>query len=118
MIPVLMQTNTLRFMLEQRFLNFIIEGISHDNFLVSNVFKNSIVYSSFILRNINSIFKKYNLSYEELFKNKRLVLKENINVDNWKVSVLKELIHMRDFKLTESLSMEEIVFIINQICVF
>ena len=86
-------------MLEQRFLNFIIEGVSYDNFLVSDVFKNSIIYSSFILQNINSIFKKYNLSYEELFKNKRLVLKENIDVDNWKVSVLKELIHMRDFKL-------------------
>ena len=66
-------------MLEQRFLNFIIEGVSYDNFLVSDVFKNSIIYSSFILQNINSIFKKYNLSYEELFKNKRLVLKENIN---------------------------------------
>ena len=105
-------------MLEQRFLNFIIEGVSYDNFLVSDVFKNSIIYSSFILQNINSIFKKYNLSYEELFKNKRLVLKENIDVDNWKVSVLKELIHMRDFKLTESLSMEEIVLIINLICVF
>ena len=62
LIPDLMNSRDLKTILEERFLNFYINGLSHYNDFISLIFKNTFIHStSFIVRNVNRILLKNKL---------------------------------------------------------
>ena len=112
-----MNTPNLKCILENRFINFVIKGIKHNNNLVSSIFKNSCINGSgFMLRNVNSILKRHKINYRDIFEQNSIKLKENIYIENWKLSMLKELFQMRDFGNSLNFNKNEINHIIDFIC--
>ena len=68
------------------------------------------------MRNINIVLNKHNLRYQDLFNDTSFKLKSNITSENWRLCVVKELIFYRDFNEFEFLSIDEINFILNDLC--
>ena len=81
------------------------------------MFKNSVFSNkSFITRNINIIIEKHNLSYFDLFSGNKIKFATE-SLDNcWRVNMIKEILHMRDFGLFDTLDIEEMNTMLYYIC--
>ena len=84
-----------------RILGFFIKGINHDNAIMSNFFKNSLLSnSSYMLTNINTILNRHNIKYIDLFSMDKHEVKrkfKNCNVGtDWRCDSVKELLCLRE----------------------
>ena len=117
LIPQLMTSKNFKCILEQRFLNFICDGIAHENLLISCVFRNSFMNNgTYLMKCINTILKKYNIEYIKIFGGKKIVLNDKCFAEEWKINLIKELLYLKDFRIFDVLSLQEINVILNQIC--
>ena len=117
LIPKLMGTNDIKTVVDERFINFIIRGLSHNNTLISNVFKNSLYSdSSFFVRNLNSVLRSHGLKNDVIFQTRKVKLKSCTDFD-WKIKLLNELIYLRDFKVYDFLSKEQVKVLIDHLCI-
>ena len=117
LIPKLMGTNDIKTVVDERFINFIIRGLSHNNTLISNVFKNSVYSdSSFYVRNLNSVLRTHGLKNDVIFQTRKVKLKSCTDFD-WKIKLLNELIYLRDFKVYDFLSKEQVKVLIDHLCI-
>ena len=67
-------------------------------------------------RNLNSKIRKHNLSYYNLFDGRKIKL-NYISFDNcWKIEMIKEILHMRDFALSDVLNLDEMSTILDFLC--
>ena len=118
LIPHLIESNPIRNIIERRIISFILNGIKHPNELIRFFFNSALVgnYSS-TLKTLNVILCRNNVNYMQLFSGKKLNLTIDLDIENqWKVGIIKELIHMRDHKLYDVLSKNEMVFLICNLC--
>ena len=120
LIPDLMQSKYILTIIEERILNFIIKGLVHENSVVNFFFKNSLVSNpfSYSLKNLNLVLGKYHIKYHQIFHGKKIKL--NTNSDNgrkhWKINLIKELLHSRDYEIYEPLNKNELEFFIVDLC--
>ena len=76
LIPSLMGTPSLKNILQQRFLNFFVFGINHDNESIAYIFKNSLfAQNSQLLRQLNIILNSHGIPYFKIFKKAKIKLK-------------------------------------------
>ena len=117
-IPHLMNTNDVRSIIEQRMINFYINGFQHDNKLISHIFRNSLLTSmSYYVRNLNVIIHKHKLKYKDVFDNCRQVrFKVRLPEQEWKIELIKQLIYERDFNCNDILNKQEINDILFFLC--
>ena len=86
--------------------------------MIRNIFINSLVsYCSSTLRNLNIILNSFNIGYNDIFNAKRIKLKCcSVFYDNWKVNLIKELLHFKDFNEFSVLNQNETDIMLAVIC--
>ena len=113
LIPQLMGTRGIKEIIQERVLNLYRQGINHQNELISNIFRNSLLTNLPPLTiNINQILKEFKIKYSQLFQVRKIKLKHETQ-NLWRINMLKELIHIRDFKLFNFLTCEETAFLLD-----
>ena len=67
-------------------------------------------------KNLNSIIKKHNLSYYNLFDGRKIKL-NSFSFDNCrKIKMIKEILHMRDFAFFDVPNLDEMNSILDFLC--
>ena len=119
LIPHLIQTEPIETIIHNRFLNFFIRGVNHDNNLIEFMFKNCLLgFDSYFVRNLNIIFEKYDIPYTDIFSRKHFKLSRRDNSQPWKPILIKELLFLRDENLYSNLTRADIDLLIYDLCVF
>ena len=82
-------------------INFIFDGINHQDNILNSFFKNNLLANtSYMSSNLNKILKNFNIHYFELFslnKNKlKTKLYERIGEKDWQCNIVEELLYMRE----------------------
>ena len=114
-IPQLMETPNIKSIVEERFLNQIINGVNHKNPLISNIYKNTLLESlPHYTSCLNIIMKNYNLKYFIIFMNKKIKFQRS--VISWEISMIKELLYFRDFSKFDILNFDQINILLNYLC--
>ena len=73
MLHQIMDTMPILDVIMSRILNFFVNGLNHDNNIISDFFKNTLISnSSYMLTNLNTILKRYNINYVDLFNWQKL----------------------------------------------
>ena len=123
LIPHLMGTAPIFDIIMYRMLNFIIDGINHQDNILNSFFKNSLLSNtSYMSSNLNKILKNFNIHYFELFslnKNKlKTKLNEKIGEKDWQCNIVEELLYMRESGLvTKYLDRAEINTMLNEVSI-
>ena len=123
LIPHLMGTAPIFDIIMYRMLNFIIDGINHQDNILNSFFKNSLLSNtSYMSSNLNKILKNFNIHYFELFslnKNKlKTKLNEKIGEKDWQCNIVEELLYMRESGLvTKYLDRAEIITMLNEVSI-
>ena len=117
-IPQIMGTNDVLSIIEQRQLNFIIKCLNHNSKLVQNITQNAFLCGkSYIVKNVNRILSKSNISYRNLFDGKKIKIERKL-CDKWRVDLIKELLFVRDQKLYIELDNDQFNSVLNYVCCF
>ena len=106
-----------------RMLVFFTNGLNHKSNLIANFFKNTLLSnSSYMLVNVNSILKRYDMKYIDLFfMNKNYIrnsIKSYNNGPDWRSSSIKELLSLREGQHVCELNKTEICEILTHISTF
>ena len=120
LLPGLMGTQPIINIIHSRMINFYINGLNHDNFIINTVFRNILVGKfSYFRRNINAILRLHNLNYDLLFENAKVKLKYKLCDEiGWKIILIKELLRIKENYDTEfMLSKPELQYILNSVCI-
>ena len=96
-----------------RILNFFVKGLNHDNSIISDFFRNTLISnSSYMLTNLNTIINRYGINYIDLFNLKKTQVKniiKNYNEDlDWRCKLVKELLCLREHQFFSNLNQDEI----------
>ena len=109
----IMDTLPIKDIIMSRILNFFTRGLNHESNIISDFLKNTLTAnSSYMLTNINTILNKYNLKYHDLFSINKAHIKKVIQTYNgeqdWRSSLVKELLSMRDKQCVSLLDHTEV----------
>ena len=118
LLPYLKNTMPINDIVMSRMLNFIINGLNNDNELISMFFKNMLTANtSYMLTNVNSILKYYNIKYKDLFtlkkSNIKQIIREKNGVEDWRCNFIKELLTIKENPSLSILNPPEIDAILN-----
>ena len=108
-----MDTLPIKDIIMSRSLNFFIGGLRHDNKIISDFFKNTLLSnSSFMLTNINTILNRYHINFQDLFciskaKVKKVIKNYNDEPD-WRSNIVKELLSIREGQIISSLETADV----------
>ena len=117
LIPSLMGTDSVSKIIEGRFVNFIQRGLSHCNIFVNKVFRNTVsCLSSVILKNLDYVLSNHRIPYIDILKEEKIEMSCSDPYEHMKIEIIKELIHMKDFKFFDFLSKNKILLLINHLC--
>ena len=109
----IMDTLPIKDIIMSRSLNFFIGGLRHDNKIISDFFKNTLLSnSSFMLTNINTILNRYHINFQDLFciskaKVKKVIKNYNDEPD-WRSNIVKELLSIREEQIISSLKTTDV----------
>ena len=123
LIPKLMNTFPIINIIQERMINFYMNGLNHSDSVVVRFFQNSLTsHSSYSVANVNIILNRFGMKYFDLFTFKKKGVKKRLNCirmhDNDPViSLLKDLLDMRDVIKISNLNHSEIRDIIQFVCV-
>ena len=97
MLPNIMGTIPIQDVIMRRILNFFVTGLNHDDNIISDFFKNTLISnSSYILTNVNTILNKFKINYHDLFTLQKAQIKrifKNCNDEpDWRSNLIKELL--------------------------
>ena len=97
----IMDTMPIDDIIMNRILGFFIHGLHYENSFISSFFKNTLISnSSYMLVNINSILKRYNMKYIDLFSMDKSdvnrIIKCSILEPDWRCNIIKELLCLRE----------------------
>ena len=99
-----------------RQLNFIIKCLNHNSKLVQNITQNAFLCGkSYIVKNVNRILSKSNVSYRNLFDGKKIKIKRKL-CDKWRIDLIKVLLCVRDQKLYIDLDNDEFDCLCFKLC--
>ena len=120
LIPQLMETAPILDIIMYRILNFVLDGLNHENNMIKSFFKNSLLSgTSYMSTNVNKIIRCFNINYLELFsfnKNKlKIKLKEKAGIKDWQCNMIEELMYMRESYLEANLDRGEIYTMLEYI---
>ena len=123
LLPNVMNTMPIDDIVMFRMLIFFTNGLNHKSDVVSQFFKNTLISnSSYMLVNINSILKKYNIKYSDLFSVNKTSLRNSILNCNerpdWRCNSIKELLSLREGQLHSELHMNDIKDILEYISIY
>ena len=117
LIPKLMNRRNIATMIEIRILNFVAKNINHKNYIVKNIILNFLSdCNSYFLGIFNRIILKYGIKFIDIFKNKKLLLNETKNDNDWKIKIINELLDFNDKVKVDGFSKEEIKFLLHNLC--
>ena len=106
-------------MVEQRILNFYSKGLNHGNELIQFVFRNSLLTPSSIVKNVNFIIKKHNISYNEIFNGIKFKLNNHVNAEPWKINFINEVLLLIDNgNYVPDFAFYEFKQILNYLCTY
>ena len=118
-----MKSMSIENMIMHRMSSFFLNGVNHSNIVVNTFFKNVLVSNSSIMnRNINTILSKLKITYKDfLLLNKYSIKREfkrNNSKPDWRVSIIEELLNIRDNQIECNLNQTEVNEILQYVCVF
>ena len=121
LIPSLMDSLPIELVVKERWLNFFLSGLRRPQDAIANFFKNSLISScSYSVSNINILLNELQILYTDIFMLKRNDIRRKFlmknHVSRWKVTLLSELLDVREGLSTSNLTMKEVQNIINYIC--
>ena len=121
LLPQIMDTLPIKDIIMCRSLNFFIGGLKHDNKVISDFFKNTLLSnSSYMLTNINTIINKYKFNFQDLFNlNKakiKKVIKNYNDEQDWRGNIIKELLDIRENHLNSNLDPNEVKDCLHYTC--
>ena len=120
LIPHIIESPSVEHQIYSRMLCFFSKGLQHDDKFIAFFFRNCMAgLYSYMSKNIYNILNRLGLSSNDLFiysqaKLKRLC-KSGIEED-WRVSMIKELLLCRDGLLECNISRLEIIELLNYLC--
>ena len=118
LISYITKTLDIRKIIENRQIDFVIKGISHESKLIGFFFKHALISKNFCMRNINIIFKNNpNVKYSDVFLGTKVKLKEVKHDELW-IDLINELMYLRDFRVFDILNLTEINHFLDHICTF
>ena len=121
-LPVVMNTPNANTKICQRIICFFKKGLQHCSEYVQSFYKHCIInHNSFMARNVNVICRRINISPHDLI-NKSISslkkgLKETEQPMDWKCSMVKELLGLRNGSVNWILDKDDISFPLNYLCV-
>ena len=112
-LPKIMGTIPIQDVIMSRILSFFVSGLAHENNIISDFFKNTLISStSYMLTNVNTILNKFNINYHDIFNLKKPQIKgiiKNFNDEpDWRSNLVKELLCMREQQYFSNLDIEDI----------
>ena len=123
LLPELMNTFPIINIIQERMINFYMNGLNHSDSVVVRFFQNSITsHLSYSVANVNKILNRIGMRYFDFFTYKKKDVKKKFKCiqthDNDSViSLLKDLLDMRDGIKMSNLNHSEIRDIIQFVCV-
>ena len=112
----LMNTSCIRTIIENRFINFLIDGVNSRSSLIKFIFRNSLTTPSKLVRNLNIVLYKHRINYSRIFNGRKIRVNDQNCVDKWRLDMIRELLCMRDFNEINILNKNEIQNILNYLC--
>ena len=117
LISPLLESKDPLLLIEQRFLNFFIKILNHNNKFLKYIANFSLSNNfSYININIMSIIHKYSISQEKLYCNESITIRDNI-APNWMFPIIYELISTKNKLLNVNLNDGEIQTLLLYLCV-
>ena len=121
LLPGLMHTPPPDVIVKERTLSFVVDGLNHPSFLISQFFRNSLISnSSYIVSNVNSIIDSFQFRYQEIFNLKRNDIKRRVTAlqtsNDWRLELVTEILDVRDGLKATNLNYAELSEILNYVC--
>ena len=121
LLPGLMHTPPPDVIVKERILSFVVDGLNHPSFLISQFFRNSLISnSSYIVSNVNSIIDSFQFRYQEIFNLKRNDIKRRVTAlqtsNDWRLELVTEILDVRDGLKATNLNYAELSEILNYVC--
>ena len=86
------------------------------NLLISFLKIHLYLNKSYVTKNINIIIENHNLSYLDIFVGRKIKFSLQ-SLDNcWRIKMIKEILHMRDFELFDVLNIDETNNLLQYLC--
>ena len=123
LLPALVNTLNARSEIEKRVLLFFVNGLNHQEETIRNFFNNCFInFNSTMSSNINSICRKYNFNNFKINMYSRNFIKsffKNRTPDDWRISMIKELLLVRDGQLiVNNYEKSDVLNILEHLCTF
>ena len=101
LIPYLVGTADIFTIIENRIINFVPNRIKNQNNVMSILFKDVIIYfiNWYLTSNINKIIRKHDIYYLDLLKMKSYKFKKILHIEEWKISIIKEIVHVEGLQI-------------------
>ena len=95
-LPYIMNSTPIKYIVMSRILNFFISGLKHDCPIISMLFKNVLISkSTYMTQNVFMILKVFNIKYCDIFdmnKNQMLTLIQNgISEPEWRSETIQNV---------------------------
>ena len=104
--------------IEEGFINFCRKLLNHSNSVISHLINFTISNNfSNINKNLIDILFKHSISYDKLFVNKSIRIKDNVE-PNWKTPIITELLQVKDNLIDIYLNNSEIKLLLKNLCIF
>ena len=117
-LPHIMGSMPIRYMIMYRMLNFFTSGLNHECETISMLFKNVLLSNtSYMLQNINIIINEFGIKYCDIFnmnKNKlKTIINNKVGEPDWRCDTIKELLSLREKQFLSELNPEEVVSLLE-----
>ena len=121
LLPHIMDSFPIDFIVKERMLNFFVNGLNHSSQNIANFFKNSLVScSSYAITNINQILATFDINYIDIFNLSKAAIRKavigKIPPVDWRGNMIKELLYVLDGDLDTNMEVNEIDFILRHVC--
>ena len=97
------------------------KGLGHECANIRFHFRNCVTQNyNFLLKNINHVLQTFEISYHRIFENKKIKLENihNEHEEEWRIAMIKELCHMKDYKLFNFMNIDEIKSMLFYLCTY
>ena len=118
LLPYLINSDNIIRIICYRQLNFFIKGRAHKCGNIKFHFDNFLIHCyNYSTNNLNYILDLFGCSYDRIFVNKKFKMAHVVEEDClWRVKLIEELCHMRDFKLFDYMSPDMINYLLYYLC--
>ena len=121
LIPSIMDTLPIDYIVKERMLNFFVKGLNHSDSNIANFFKNCLLScSSYTLTNINDILNTFDIKYCDMFNMSKNDIRKSVRKkttpQDWRGNIINELLYVLDGELNTNLDTNETKDILRHVC--